>query len=921
MLRAVKLRIRSYLAVAFLVASAIPILLFLAWPQLRSADREMQAAREQHLLIAEGLATSLVDYHEDITALVDTFASLIAAGGGEDARPLFERLHFRHLCVADPATGAVLVSFLAETHACPATVPAERLALFNRLAEAAPVGLSPLIQPPGETPRIFLAAKTGPSLVIAALETTFFKDLISDIHFGEAGHAVIIDQTGRTLAHPHLGLHPETVDLSQISLVERLAQGENGVEAFFSPVRQQQMIAGFAAVPGAGWGVMVPQPQAELTAAVSRFVRDALLILGLGAGLSLLLAGSVSVQVSRRLGEIAAAVHQLAVQSDAARVRPSRGLVRIRELTALEDDVNSLADSSTAARKAQAAHQKGLEEANTNLRREMADRRAAEVAQKSSEARFKSLFESAPIPIREEDLSGMKRLIDGLGIADPAAFGRYLDANPEFLAVCSQEIVVVDANQASLDQHGYTDKSKMLRRVVRKLSPDAMKIVRMTVEALHAGLPSRSYETKITRADGSKRDVAATWSVVPGYEKTYGRILLCSVDLTERLKSEAEARHAQKMQAVGQLTGGVAHDFNNLLTVIGGNIDLMEVSEAFDGDLVDPVKRAVERGAELTQRLLAYSRKQPLEPQTFDLGRLVRRTNILLRRSLGEEIEITTAIAPDLWSVRADPGQVEAALLNMALNARDAMPEGGRLIISLSNAVIEPGHARDVEPGDFVGLSVSDTGHGMTPDVSARAYEPFFTTKEVGKGSGLGLSTIYGFAKQSKGDVVLESAPGEGTTVTLYLPSAEPLPAASPVDVLAAANGGRGQTILVLEDDDDVRQYLTRLVTSFGYRAIPAATAAEAQDLVKAGAKIDLLLSDVMLPGGMLGPEFAQRLVTQSPQTKVIFISGRPSDAGLPDAPQIDGATMLAKPFSKEDLWQHIEMALGQYETQAPRSA
>ena len=212
------------------------------------------------------------------------------------------------------------------------------------------------------------------------------------------------------------------------------------------------------------------------------------------------------------------------------------------------------------------------------LRQEMEDRQQAEQARKVSEVRFRSLFENAPIPIREEDLSGMKRMIDDLNMTDRDAFVAYIDQHPEFLEACSREIVVVDANRASLEQHGYADKSEMLPKVVSVLSPAAKKIVRMTVLAIHEGASGRSYETKITRADGSVRSVAATWSVVPGHEDTYSRILLCSIDMTDRLASEAALRQAQKMEAVGQLTGGVAHDFNNLLTVISGNVELLEAT-------------------------------------------------------------------------------------------------------------------------------------------------------------------------------------------------------------------------------------------------------------------------------------------------------------------------------------------------------
>ena len=381
------------------------------------------------------------------------------------------------------------------------------------------------------------------------------------------------------------------------------------------------------------------------------------------------------------------------------------------------------------------------------------ERQSAEAARQESELRFRILFENAPIPIREEDLSGMKAVIDNLGIDRAENFQSYLDKHPEFIETCARQIVVVDANRASLLQHGYKSKTELLSRVVGELSESAMKIVRMTAVALHEGARGKSYETKIVRADGKERAVVATWSVVPGHEDTYARILLCSVDVTEQRKSEEALRQSQKLETVGQLTGGVAHDFNNLLTVIGGNLEILELTGEYDPELVSPVRKAVDRGAELTRRLLAFSRKQPLSPQTINLAELVDGMRALISRTLGEQFTVETEGASKACSVFADPGQIEASLLNLAVNSRDALPEGGTLVLAVQSAVIEPNSEMELEPGEYGILSVIDTGTGMPKSTQDRAIEPFFTTKEVGKGSGLGLASVYGFAMQSGGAV------------------------------------------------------------------------------------------------------------------------------------------------------------------------
>ncbi|MEM1299789.1 MAG: ATP-binding protein, partial [Pseudomonadota bacterium] len=535
----------------------------------------------------------------------------------------------------------------------------------------------------------------------------------------------------------------------------------------------------------------------------------------------------------------------------------------------------------------------------------------AEEGKATSERRFRSLFENAPIPIREEDVSGIKTLIDTLNIPDPDAFGAHLDAHPEFLQACAETITVVDANRASLALHGYTDKNEMLSRVVRTLSPTSMQIVRRTVETIHAGLPGTSYETAITRTDGETRTVAATWSVMPGHETTYARILLTSVDITDRLASEAALRQAQKMEAVGQLTGGVAHDFNNLLTVIGGNAELLNETAELDPELTSPIVKAVRRGADLTQRLLAFSRNQPLEPKPLDLGELVGGMTELLQRSLGEEISVEIRNRNAGWLALADPGQVEAALLNMALNSRDAMPRGGKLTISIDDHTVPEGGDAQLAPGDYMVLSVCDTGTGMTRHTIDHAFEPFFTTKEVGKGSGLGLSMIYGFAKQSDGDARIQSELGAGSTVSLYLPRATSagVRTATPAKDCGRAMGN-GEQILVLEDDPEVRAYLLTLLEKQGYRSVPAEDARAARAMLADGHSFDLLISDVMLPGGVLGPEFAAEFVRERPGVPVLFISGRPSGPKLTELDGLADAPLISKPFERAEIAEKIASLL-----------
>jgi PAS domain S-box-containing protein len=372
----------------------------------------------------------------------------------------------------------------------------------------------------------------------------------------------------------------------------------------------------------------------------------------------------------------------------------------------------------------------------------------------------------------------------------------------------------------------------------------------------------------------------------------------------ERQRIEEALRQAQKMEAVGNLTGGIAHDFNNLLTIILGNIDT--ATRRLDSDVDPRARRALEnalkgaeRAASLTQRLLAFSRRQPLAPRAIDAGRLLAGMSDLLTRSITETVAIQISAAPDLWTVEADPHQLENVILNLAVNARDAMPDGGALTIEARNETVGPAHAHDVPPGGYVAMSVRDTGTGMAPETVAQVFDPFFTTKEVGKGTGLGLSMVYGFVKQSGGHIEIDSELGQGTVVTLYLPrlyrESETL---AEEGRTAAERGSAAETILVVEDDDDVRAYTVGLLRELGYRVIEAPDGFAALRLIERGRQqISLLLTDVVMPR-MSGSQLAEAARKCQPDLKVLFTSGYTRDAIMRDGKLEAGIDLLPKPFT-----------------------
>jgi len=377
----------------------------------------------------------------------------------------------------------------------------------------------------------------------------------------------------------------------------------------------------------------------------------------------------------------------------------------------------------------------------------------------------------------------------------------------------------------------------------------------------------------------------------------------------------ARLRQSQKMEAIGQLTGGVAHDFNNLLTVILGSAELLVERLGKDPEsrsLAEMTANAAERGAELTNRLLAFARRQPLDPRPTDINRQIADMDRLLRRTLGEHVEIEVVQAGGLWKAMIDAGQLENAILNLCINARDAMPDGGRLTVETANVRLDAAYAAsqsEVEPGQYVMVAVSDTGIGMDAATLERAFEPFFTTKDVGKGSGLGLSMVYGFAKQSGGHVRIYSEAGQGTTVKLYLPRAETDQAPVAAAAEPAIEKGK-ERILLVEDDDLVRGHVARQLDTLGYEVVAVANGPDAIEALRQRADIDLLFTDIVMPGGMNGREVAERAKALRPGLPVLFTSGYTENAIVHQGRLDRGVHLLQKPYRRQELAAKVRQAL-----------
>ena len=444
--------------------------------------------------------------------------------------------------------------------------------------------------------------------------------------------------------------------------------------------------------------------------------------------------------------------------------------------------------------------------------------------------------------------------------------------------------------------------------------PDDRERADAEIGRLAHGIPTIRFENRFRHRDGSYRWLS--WTAVPDDDLIYAvaRDVTAEKAALERLKSTEDAlRQSQKMEAVGQLTGGIAHDFNNLLTGIIGSLDLMKIRLA--KGRTDNVERYISaamtsanRAAALTHRLLAFARRQPLSPRSVNADQLVASLEDLLRRTIGETINLKIETSTNLWSTLCDPNQLESALLNLAINARDAMPEGGRLTIKTSNARLDGVLLANpaLSPGDYICIDVADTGIGMTAEVVARAFDPFFTTKPIGQGTGLGLSMIYGFARQSNGHVIIDSTPRAGTSVRIYLPrhdgdNAE-LPASSDQSGIHRASG---ETVLVVEDEPVVRSVITELLRDEGYRIMEATDGPSGLQILNTEIRIDLLVTDIGLPG-MNGREFADYAREVRPDLKILFVTGYAQNAALAGGFLKPGMELITKPFDVDKFSQRV---------------
>jgi PAS domain S-box-containing protein len=498
--------------------------------------------------------------------------------------------------------------------------------------------------------------------------------------------------------------------------------------------------------------------------------------------------------------------------------------------------------------------------------------------------------------------------------ADSAINQRLFETSLDLILIVDRYGTILRASPSAEKCLGYRPEDLFGESAAKLLYAEDLEHTRNEMRLARRGGKMRNFDCRYVHRDG--HIVTLAWTGV--WSEHQQQYFFIGRDMTERLKLEQQLRQSQRMEAIGQLSGGVAHDFNNILTVIIGMNEVLASAVAQQPQLAELCKSidaAAERGVKLTQRMLAFARKQPLEASILDLNDIIARMAAVLRQTLGEHIRVETALAPDLWRTKADASRLEDAILNLAVNARDAMPKGGRLLLETSNVFLDDQYAQDhaeVAPGDYVAVYVADSGSGMTPEVIEKAFEPFFTTKEVGRGTGLGLSMVYGFAKQSGGHIKIYSELGHGTSIKLYLPriaeAVKTAGASGPAAAPAAASGR--ETILVVEDDAAVRAVAVATLQSAGYTVLQAPDGPAGLEVLRSSQAIDLLFTDLVMPNGVSGQDLLRMARDLRPGLKAIFTSGYSEQfvRGREDTDR--GVPLLAKPYRRQQLSDMIRSVL-----------
>lgn len=848
------------LPVLFFLLAAIPAAAIGVLLTRNAWDRELQTVQEQHLQIARNLVAALTRYAQDVEAVFQmTVANMDEHQSIRRLSTLLSRLHFQHVCIID-SQGRVERFVAPDSDLKPGPFPVPLLEQL-RAGSTWEVFLSPA----GE-PRLYLLQPLSDErYAVGALHTTYFVELQSAIMFGQQGHAAIVDRRGRVIAHPNPHWRATMRDIAQLEPVRRMMDGETGVQRFFSPALQAEVIAGFSTVPGVGWGVMIPQPLAELEAHVGRVQRAVWLVIGIALLCSALLGVCVSRWLATPLRRIGAVAERFARGAYEARVH-APGLLHTREAATLAAQFNRMADEVNRSWQASSA----------------------------SEQRFRAFAHIAADWFWETDLQQVFTYLSpppesGYGRTFAAAVGHH---RSEYVYGDPEGTGGVPRIQS------YMDRAAPFDEVEYQLLGCDGQPINVSV----SGRPIHDAQGAVVGYRGITRDITAR---------------LYAEEQLRQVQQDVQRRQAQKMEAIGVLAGGIAHDFNNILSAILGYTDLALHDVAPGGPIeryLQEVLTAGRRAQSLVRQILTFSRASAPERIPVQLHLIVKEALSLLRASLPTTIDIRQNIDRNAGTVLADPTQMHQVLMNLCANAEYAMREsGGILEVCLDTVQSDTAllaHHAELAPGSYVRLIIRDTGHGIAPDISERIFEPFFTTKDVGQGTGMGLAVVHGIVLSHGGAITMQSTPGRGTTFSVYLPRVE-VAVDGEIHDEDSVPCGRG-SILFVDDEAAIAHLGHRMLEQFGYTAVVCTSSLTALDTFrKTPQHFDLVITDQTMPH-MTGEVLARELRRIRPDIPIILCTGfsHAIDAEQARGQGIDA--FLMKPLVARELGWAIQQVLEQ---------
>jgi PAS domain S-box-containing protein len=859
-----RLSLRYVLLILFFLLVAIPagaigiLLTSKAW------ERELQTVQEQHLQLARHLAGALARYAEDVEATFRMTAVNVAnALLIHDLTDMLDRLHFKHVCIVN-GTGQV-ERLISPTNFKPERIPEELLTTLRTLEARArhfPV-FSNVMSDSSGTPTIFLWQPLQDGrFALGALKTEYFMQLQSAVHFGRRGHATIVDRSGHVLAHPNTQWWTSMQDIAHLDPVHRLMAGETGVSRFYSPALQEEMIAGFTSTPKTGWGVMVPQPMAELEAHIAQVQRAVWAVIGMALFGATVLGSFVARWLAAPLQCIGDVAKRFANGSYEARVG-NLGAFHTREAAQLAAQFNTMADVVNRSWQ----------------------------AQQESEQRFREFAQIAADWFWETDL---QQIFTYTSL--PSTNGHNWDSSTLLGRHRCEHIVGDPQGQVVETIQRAMERQEPFDNIVYQVPGHDGQRIYLVVR----GRPMYNAEGRMNGYRGTAHDIT---------ERLYVEAQL------RQVQQEAHLRQTQKMEAIGTLAGGIAHDFNNILTAILGYTELT-LRELADNTRAQQnlqhVLTAGKRARDLVQQILTFSRKSEPERKPVPLHAVIKDALKLLRASLPTTIAICQHLDEDVGTVLADPTQIHQVLMNLCANAEYAMREtGGLLEVCLDTVQLDaPLRSRPLTlpPGPYVRLTIRDTGHGMSADIMARIFEPFFTTKGVGQGTGMGLAVVHGIVTSHGGDITVQSTPNKGTTFTIYLPRLDVVATEDiPLEELVVSGEG---TILFIDDEEALASLGAKLLHGMGYEVVVKTSSRDALEAFRyAAERFDLVITDQTMPY-MTGEGLAREFRRIRPDIPIILCTGfsHTIDADKAAAQGIDA--FLLKPLTTLDLSLAIQRVL-----------